>query len=261
VRPLGVIGPLSRDVVAGAPPRVGGGPWHAARALHALGQQAVVVAKCGERERPEYRARLAALGLPTSVVAGGETTAFSFSYDEAGARTMRVDSTGEPWTDVDVDQPLLRRVEWLHVSPLLRGDFDADLLAWLARGRRILLDGQGLVRVRRPGPLELDGSFEPGLLRHVTVLKLAEEEADVIGDVAALGVPEVIVTAGSNGARVITGDGDSRVTARYVAADPTGAGDAFAVAYLGSRAEGHKPASAARRATALVAALLSGSAR
>ena len=26
--PLGLIGPLSRDVVAGAPPRIGGGPWH-----------------------------------------------------------------------------------------------------------------------------------------------------------------------------------------------------------------------------------------
>jgi sugar/nucleoside kinase (ribokinase family) len=46
------------------------------------------------------------------------------------------------------------------------------------------------------------------------------------------------------------------VPARLVAADPTGAGDAFAVAYLGSRAGGHAPASAARRATALVAALL-----
>lgn len=261
MRPLGVIGPLSRDVVAGAAPRIGGGPWHAARALRALGQQAVVLAKCGEPERREYHTRLAALGLPTSVVAGGETTAFSFSYDDAGTRTMRVDSVGEPWTVADVPQPLLRRVEWLHVSPLLRGDFDADLLGWLARGRRVLLDGQGLVRVRRAGPLELDGDVDAGVLRHVTVLKLAEEEAAAIGDVAALGVPEVIVTAGSNGARVLTRDGEARVPARYVAADPTGAGDAFAVAYLGSRAEGHNPVSAARRATALVAALLTGSAR
>jgi sugar/nucleoside kinase (ribokinase family) len=41
-------------------------------------------------------------------------------------------------------------------------------------------------------------------------------------------------------------------------ADPTGAGDAFAAAYLSARADGHAPASAARRATALVAALLMG---
>jgi sugar/nucleoside kinase (ribokinase family) len=55
---------------------------------------------------------------------------------------------------------------------------------------------------------------------------------------------------------VITRHGVEHVPARLVAADPTGAGDAFAVAYLGSRAGGHAPASAARRATALVAALL-----
>jgi 2-dehydro-3-deoxygluconokinase len=42
------------------------------------------------------------------------------------------------------------------------------------------------------------------------------------------------------------------------APDPTGAGDAFASAYLSARVSGHAPASAARRATALVAALLLG---
>jgi len=38
--------------------------------------------------------------------------------------------------------------------------------------------------------------------------------------------------------------------------DPTGAGDAFAAAYLVSRSTGHAPAAAARRATALVTGLL-----
>ena len=54
-----------------------------------------------------------------------------------------------------------------------------------------------------------------------------------------------------------------RVPARPVedGIDPTGAGDAFAVSYLAARADGHAPVSAARRATALVAALLLGRAR
>lgn len=261
MRLLGVIGPLSRDVVAGGPPRIGGGPWHAARALRLLGLEAVVFAKCGEPDRQSFHVRLAAFGLPTALAASGETTAFSFSYDERGVRTMQVDAIGEPWRAEDVPRTLLHRVEWLHVAPLLRGDFDADLLEWLARGRRILLDAQGLVRARRRGPLALDGDFDRALLRHVTVLKLAEEEAAAVGDVAALGVPEVVVTDGPNGSRVITPDGETYVPARWVAADPTGAGDAYAVAYVGSRAEGHSPPSAARRATALVAALLAGSLR
>ncbi len=256
MRPLGVIGPLSRDIVAGAQPRVGGGPWHAARALRALRHDALVVATCGEAEQGDFRRRLSALGLPLSLTAGGETTAFSFSYDEGGARTMQVDAIGEPFRREDAAESLLRRVEWLHVAPLLRGDFDAGMLEWLARGRRLLLDGQGLVRVRRTGPLALDADFDRSLLRHVTVLKLAAEEAEAIGDLRSLGVPEILVTAGTVGSTVITRHGVEHVPARLVAADPTGAGDAFAVAYLGSRAGGHAPASAARRATALVAALL-----
>jgi len=134
--------------------------------------------------------------------------------------------------------------------------FDADLLEWLARGRRLLLDGQGLVRARRTGALVLDADFDRSLLRHVTVLKLAEEEAEAVGDLQSLGVPEILVTEGPNGSTVITPDGVERIPARWIAADPTGAGDAFAVAYLGARASGHSPSSAARRATALVAALL-----
>ena len=256
MRRLGVIGPLSRDVVAGAAPQIGGGPWHAARALRALGHDAVVLAKCGENERVRYRRTLATLGLPSNVSADGETTAFSFSYDENGVRTMQVDAVGDPWKREDVPAALLRQVEWLHVAPLLRGDFDADLLEWLARGRRILLDAQGLVRARATGPLVLDDRFDRSLLRHVDVLKVAEEEAEAIGGIDDLGVPEIVVTSGPRGSRVITRDGDVHVPAHWVAADPTGAGDAFAVAYAGSRADGHGPLSSSRRATALVAALL-----
>jgi sugar/nucleoside kinase (ribokinase family) len=258
MRPLGVIGPLSRDVVAGGTPRIGGGPWHAARALRALRHEAVVVAKCGQAERRDFTMRLATAGLPISVASGRTTTGFSFSYAPDGTRTMAVDVVGEPWKRDDAPDTLLRRAEWLHVAPLLRGDFDEPLLGRLARGRRLLLDAQGLVRARAVGPLRLDGDFDRDLLRHVTALKLAEEEAEAVGDLASLGVPEVLVTRGSRGARLLTRDGEIDVPARPVDADPTGAGDAFAVTYAASRADGHAPLSAARRATALVSALLSG---
>jgi sugar/nucleoside kinase (ribokinase family) len=263
MRPLGVIGHLSCDVVAGDEPRIGGGSWHAGRALHALRDRAVIVAKCGEPERAAFQRRLAALGLPVAVVTGGETTRFSFSYDAEGRRTMAVDAVGEPWRVDDPAAQLLRRVEWLHVAPLLRGDVPAELLAVLARGRRVLLDGQGLVRRRQTGPLRLDGDFDPELLRHVAVLKLADEEAHaLVGDdleaLRALGVPEVVVTFGLQGSLVLARGISERVTAQQVDTEPTGAGDAFAVSYLAARATGHGPVSAARRATAVVAALLSG---
>jgi sugar/nucleoside kinase (ribokinase family) len=261
VRPFGVIGDLSRDVVAGSEPQIGGGPWHASRALRGLRQDAIVFAKCGDAS---FRPKLAALGMPVALSVRGETTGFSFSYDAAGTRTMSVDSIGEPWRPDDVPELLLRRVEWLHVAGLLRGDFDADMLEWLARGRRLLLDAQGLVRARQTGPLVLDDAFDRELLRHATVLKLAEEEARaIVGDaelesLRELGVPEILVTFGSAGSLLITRDAAVPVPAREVAGDPTGSGDAYAVSYVAARASGHPPASAGRRATAAVAAMMTG---
>ena len=260
-----MIGHLSRDVVDGGPVRVGGGSWHAARALHVLRRGAIVCAKCAESDAERFRRQLAALDVPVTLATGGETTGFSMSYDAVGRRTMTVDAVGEPWSEDDLPARLLRRVEWLHVAPLLRGDVDAALLERLAHGRRLLLDGQGLVRRREPGPLSLDDDFDRGLLRHVTVLKLAEEEALVVaggvdaGSLRALGVPEVLVTFGLLGSFVVTHDGAEHVQAHAVEGDPTGAGDAYAVSYAAARADGHGPVSAARRATAVVSSLLSGS--
>jgi len=266
VRSLAVIGHLSRDIVAGGAPRIGGAPWYAGRALHTLGQEAVIFAKCGEDDRARFQRRLATLGLPATLAVGGETTSFSFAYDAEGNRAMTVEAVGEPWRTDEPQGMLLRRVEWLHVAPLLRSDFDAAALERLGLGRRLMLDAQGLVRVPEVGPLRLDANYDPALLRHVAILKASEEEARVlVGDaepesLAELGVPEIVLTLGAAGSVVIVRGSAEHVPARPVGdvADPTGAGDAFAAAYLAARSEGHAPASAARRATALVAALLMG---
>ena len=251
----------------GGTARIGGGPWHAGRALRALQQEAIVVAKCGEPERRSYHRRLAALGLPVSLIAAGETTSFSFRYDADGGREMRVDTIGEPWAESDEPERVLRRVEWAHVAPLLRDDFPPEMLERIARRRRVLLDGHGLVRARRLGSLTLDRDFDRTLLRHISILKLAEEEAQaILGDgeleeLRELGVPEVVVTFGAGGSLVLTRDAAVRVSARPTRGDPTGAGDAFSVAYLSARAGGHRPISAARRASAVVSALLAAAAR
>ena len=266
LQPLAVIGHLSRDIVAGTAPRIGGAPWYAGRALHKLGQDAVLFAKCGAEDRARFQRRLATLGLPASLATGGETTSFSLSYDADGHRTMTVEAIGEPWRTDEPQSMLLRRVEWLHVAPLLRSDFDAAALERLGLGRKLMLDAQGLVRAPKLGPLQLDANYDPDLLRHVSILKVAEEEARVlVGDaspeaLAELVIPEIVLTLGSAGCVVIVRGQAEHVPARPVkgGADPTGAGDAFGAAYVAARAEGHAPASAARRATALVAALMMG---
>ena len=251
--PLALVGNLSRDVVDGGPPRIGGAPYYAARACRVLGARATIFTRCGPRDRVAFARRLTSLGLPVVMLHGTRTTAFSFYY-EGQRRVMTVDQPGDSWTPADVAR--VTPGAWVHVAPLLRCEFPAETLAGLARRRRLSLDGQGLVRVPEPGPLRVDADFDPAVLEHLQILKLAEEEAEVIGAVDRLGVPEVLVTYGPRGSCLYVGGRAEHVGAWPVAADPTGSGDAFSAAYLAGRAQGLSPVSAARRATALVGALL-----
>jgi sugar/nucleoside kinase (ribokinase family) len=265
VRPLALVGSLSLDRVDGGRPRVGGAAYHGGRALRLLGGRGRIVAKCGRKDRRELLPRLVGLGLPVTLWSGETTHAFSFSYD-GDRRLMQVDAVGDHWRPDELAGSLAG-VAAVHVGPLLRSDFTAETLAVAARRRQVSFDAQGLMRPRRVGPLELDPDFDRDLLEHVSILKLDEDEADaLVGDVsetalARLGVPEVLVTYGGRGSVVYAQGRLKRVDAHDVGRDPTGAGDAFAVAYLASRNDEHAPAAAARRATAIVAAVLTGRAR
>jgi sugar/nucleoside kinase (ribokinase family) len=253
VPPLALVGNLSRDVVDGGPPRIGGGPYYAARAWRALGARGTIFTRCGPEERQAYSRRLISVGLPVVMLPGTSTTSFSFYY-VASTRVMTVEHTGDSWTPADART--VTRGAWVHVAPLLRSEFPAETLAALARGRRLSFDGQGLVRAAETGPLRLDTNFDRDLLRHLQILKLAEEEAEIIGAVDRLGVPEVLITYGPKGSRIHCEGRWQTVGAWPVATDPTGSGDAFSAAYLAGRSGGLAPVSAARRATALVSALL-----
>ena len=126
-------------------------------------------------------------------------------------------------------------------------------LALLAeRGHRVAYDGQGLVRADRLGPLVVDRHYPPELLRHLSVLKLAEDEAVIVADGAfdestakRLGVPEILVTYGSEGCDIYTEDTVVRVPAawRVEGVQTTGAGDMFTSCYVANRAAGADPRS------------------
>ncbi len=263
VRPLVVVGNLSRDVIEGGA-RPGGGPIHAARALRLLGARAMIATKSAIDDRDALLPALQAFGLPVRWHGGASTATFAFEY-VGDVRKMEVAALGDPWTPDDVHgwaAPALEKAEWVHVAPLARSDFSAETLAALAHGRRLLLDAQGLVRAPTTGPLVLDAAYDPAVLEHLTVLKLAEEEARVVLDdfseasVRRLGVPEVLLTLGSRGSIVFADGKVERVPARAVDVDPTGAGDGFSAAYIDARARGYSPVGAARRATATVGAIL-----
>ena len=257
MRGVAVIGNLARDLVGGGSPRSGGAPLHAARALRLLGGRTRIVARCARADRRELLTPVIALGVPVFWVPCGSTTSFALRYD-GEERELELLHPGEPWSLEDVRD--VGRAEWVQVGALTREEFPLPVLAALARDRRLALDGQALVRPAQQGPVRLDSDFDPAVLRHVTVLKVAEAEAEVLGGeerLAALGVPEVIVTLGSRGALLLSAGRRDLVPVRRIeSSDPTGAGDAFLAGYVWARACGHRPLSAARHAGSTAARAL-----
>lgn len=261
---LAVVGNLARDVVDGGPPRPGGCPFFAAEALRRLGRAGQIVTRFAGEDAALFDPALAQLGAGVTTLPAERTSGFSLDY--AGeTREMGVTAVGQQWSPEDV-QALDPAVTWVHVAPLLRSDFPPRTLAALAAdGRRVSFDGQGLVRVPRPGPLAVDARFDRALLGSLSVLKLAEDEAHVVAggafgadEARALGVAEVLVTLGSAGSVVHAGGRAVHVPAAWpvLGVETTGAGDLFMVAYVAARSEGAEPVEAARSASALVAGVL-----
>jgi len=251
---IALLGNLTRDLVPGQAPRVGGGPFHCARALQRLEVVAQIYARCAADDRDELIPQVAALGTPVEYVPGRTTATYGISYD-GDRRHMRIETLGDPWAPEDVPR-LPDAARWVHVAPLARSDFSAETLASIAPGRRISFDGQGLVRVPETGELRLDADFDPQLLSHLSVLKLSDEEAEVLGDPTVLPVPEVIVTHGSRGSTLYLDGHPETVPAFALPAEPTGAGDAFSISYVAARSIGSTPSAAAGFATAVVGAVL-----
>ncbi len=248
-------------MVAGAPARPGGPVFYAARALARMGARARIAASCAVLDRPQLVHPLEAFGLPVAWHESSVTAAYTFHY-EGDRRIMRQDAVGDPWS---AEQALkaVGDARWVHVGALVRTDFPEGTLAALAEGRRLLVDAQGLVRTPDAGALRLDGRIG-GALRHVAMLKLNDEEAETLAGSAdpeglrSLGVPEVILTLGSQGSFVITAREIEHVPTPPMqrSVDPTGAGDMLAAAYLAARSADAEPVESARTATETVAGLL-----
>jgi sugar/nucleoside kinase (ribokinase family) len=261
MRRLGVVGLVSLDRVDGGLPRLGGAPVYAARTLRLLGNPTIVATKLADEDRP----RLAALGVPVQAHTAERTIGFRIE-NRGDRRAMAIDELGEPWRPEEARGWLgaaLADADWVHAGALTRDDFPAATLAALARGRVLSLDGQALVRRAAVGDLVLDAAYDPEVLRHVDVLKLAADELDTLGlelterSLRSLGVREVVVTLGSTGS-VVYADGHAEhvPTIPLEAVDPTGAGDSWTTAYLVYRRQRHAPTSAARLANGVLGALL-----
>ncbi|BDY33061.1 MULTISPECIES: PfkB family carbohydrate kinase [Mycolicibacterium] len=257
-----VLGNLAIDIINGAPRSPGGCASFAGVALEAAGGVGRIVAMGAEADHALFDALQERFDGMVAILPSDVTSSFRLDYDDTDHRHMAVEAIGPVW-DADDIAAADPTTTWVHLAPLLRTDFPAATLAVLAdRGHRVAYDGQGLVRADSLGPLVEDRHFPRDLLTHLDVLKLAEDEAVVVADgefdastAERLGVPEIVVTYGSEGCVIYLEGTVVRVPAAWRVMDvqTTGAGDMFTACYVANRAAGADPRLAAERASELVA--------
>ena len=246
----------------------GGCPTFAPYAFAHLQARGVVNAACADEDIAMFRALDVDGSVSFRFKRAATTTRFDLNYsgEFSDTRSMVLYTIGHAWSADDVDR-LEIDSEWVHLAPLVRSDFSVAAVARLAaRGHRVGYDGQGLVRVPQIGELTLDARYDAQLLRHLTVLKLSEEETAVVASDDGRGralarlaeIPELLLTHGSRGAEIRVGGTLNHVAPDQVVADvqTTGAGDVFMIAYLIGRARDLAPAAAAALGANVAATML-----
>jgi sugar/nucleoside kinase (ribokinase family) len=257
-----VLGNLAIDLIDGAPASPGGCASFAGVALEYAGGHGQIVAMGAPEDHQLFAGVLDRFGTLVRIIDSDRTAGFRLDYVDVDHRAMSVTALGPIWgpSEIETADPA---TTWVHLAPLMRADFPEETLALLAaRGHRVAYDGQGLVRADRLGPLAVDANYPPSLLRDISVLKLAEDEAVIVADgefdaatAERLGVPEILVTLGSEGCDIYIDGSVVRVPAawRVTGVQATGAGDMFTACYVANRAADADPVTAAERASTLVA--------
>lgn len=256
-----IIANLALDRVDGGDWSPGGCPTFAQPAFAVTGASGALITSCGVEDQALF-ADVFADGTDVQLIAAAQTTRFDIDYT-GDDRTMVLHSIGHTWTPADVAHVHIGS-EWVHLAPLTRSDFPPETVAALARDHRVSYDGQGLVRRPQTGPLQVDAGYDPELLRHLSVLKLADDEAVIVGGGAGdaelaqrLGVPEIIFSHGSKGAALYCGGEMTHLAPRQVCVgNVTGAGDSLMAAYIVARHRGHAPVQATREAMTVVETVL-----
>ena len=254
MRELGVVGP-SRDRSDEAF-RASAARFYAARALRLLGQPSLIATKI----RPRTAAGACyALGIPV--------------YSRPAKRTHHLPDRERRRPPDDGDRGARRTVDaggrtaistssvWGPSTGCTRGHSREPTEPGRSASirPRPLLRGAGSRPPRRKGRREWTPTTTPRCFVTSTSSS-SEHEADALGlelddrSLASLGVPEVVVTLGSQGAVVFSDGMADYVPARLVEARDRRVQDKFMAAYLTYRRQRHSPRSAARLAGEVVRA-------
>jgi sugar/nucleoside kinase (ribokinase family) len=258
-----VVGHATLDA-AGGTLVPGGTAYYAAHALAALGAEVRVLTRTGAdfpadglRAGPGVSGRIEALVLPSSC-----TTRFVNEHDAAGRRSQRVLATAPPLDPGALPAGWLA-ADLLLLAPVL-GEVDPAAFAGAVRAQVTGLCVQGLVREVRGDGLVVPRRLDPasGALSGIDAAFVGDDEAagqpDLVAGLAAC-VPIVAATHGARGSEVRARGRTLRAGVHPAReADPTGAGDVYAAAFLHALVRGGTLEGAARLGAAAASIVIEG---
>ena len=264
---LAVVGDLVEDVVVWLDRPLQVGTDNPARVFRSRGGSAANVAVLAARAVPtRFIGRvgddplgdhliqaLRKAGVDARVQRGGRTGSIVVLVDADGERTMLPDRAASAEL-TDVPPAWLDGVTALHVPAYGFPQVDAFVGTAVEKGIRVTVDASSTAVLEGLGVqafLDRIREIRP------SVLFANAMEARMLGDNPTGGV--LVVKNGPHPARVVEPGGRvTEVPARPVerARDSTGAGDAFAAAYLTAMLEGQPPVECARRGHELASVVL-----
>ncbi len=237
------LGHVSRDRRPGGDV-LGGSVTYGTLAARKLGWEAAILTSAG----PDFEPERELPGIPVFLRRSPATTRFVNQYEEDGTRRqvvtaraddVRLDALPDAWRDPDVLLlgPLVGELAGVGATALAAGCVGA-----IAQGYVRAVDASGQVSTREWARPERD-------LLGVHVLFLSEHdlpEADARARELLAHVPMIAITRGWRGLTLVTRQGTHEVPSLpRPEADPTGAGDVFAAAFLVRYQETDDPLEAA----------------
>lgn len=271
-----LIGHVTRDIIRalGQPDRVqpGGSVYYAGMALCGLGHNVTIVTRVAKQDEVPLLGALSQAGAQIHNLPTAQTSCFVNAQGPGGiddrVQEMRANADAFDADAADNEiMPLLRGLscDAIYFGSLIAGDLSASLIMQLADyfPRAIgLIDAQGPLRTRRGNrviPCIWPDSSR--VLPICDIVKVDEAEslrltgAPTLDAAAArladLGIGQLLITRGGQGALLQTGEGVHRLAAWRPQSglrgiiDTTGCGDTFLAAYLHAVLHGRTPQAAA----------------
>ena len=246
----------SESIVVGghrSAPTVGGTGFFSSFAYRKLGLDTTLVTKVADNDRGNLLTTLEHAGVTIRCLGSWETLQFENIYpsSDPNLRLQSISRFADPLTTDDLVDVF---ADVFHLGPLAAGDIEPPLFEELAARGTVALDGQGLLRLRRPGQVVLQMAPKiRNLVQHARILKTDAEEArlltgcnstqDALTELQSWGPSEILITDGSRGSSICSPEGMWEIPAYPPTdpVDPTGCGDTYLAGYVTARLKGLTP--------------------